>query len=693
MAAVAVFALFWLAWQGADVATRFQFVVMAFLFAALVSFYAGAIGGFDGSLMREGLDAPAGSLGFWAVFAIFFPAVTGFTQGVSMSGDLKNPGRSLPIGTFTAVAVSTVVYASVAVLIAGNVPSRTLIDDPGIMSSVAAFGPLVAAGVIAATLSSAMASFLGAPRILQSLAADRVFPILNPFAQGHGPLANPRRGVLLSFGIALGTIALGDLNVIAPIVSMFFLISYGLLNYATYYEARAASPSFRPRFRFFDKRLSLAGALLCGGAMLAINATAGVGAVLVLLLVHQYLRHTDRPDRWADASRSHYFQRATEAVRAMTDEAANPRTWRPQVLAFSADSPRRARLLSFAWWLEGDSGLTGAVEIVVGDSAVDRTERRERERALRAQIDGLDLDVYGRAVLAPDATDAVPVVVQSFGLGALHANTVLFGWPEQESGLPGYLEMVRTIGRLGVNVVSMVSDERRWNELETLPRKMRRIDVWWSGDDASRLALLAAYLFTRTTPWSRAKIRLLGASPSRDSQEETEAELKAMLEEARIRAEVECTVDVTPRSIIEKSGESAFVFLPMRLHRSTVLGPFDLDLNLLLPRLPVCAAVLSGQPVDLAAGPETGSHSQLVDAEERVDTARRRARTLAKQLEAVTDEVASLREQENGATGETAEQLADAEERLAVVERRVLKAQVRLDEAERELADLAGEES
>ena len=115
-------------------------------------------------------------------------------------------------------------------------------------------------GVIAATLSSAMASFLGAPRILQSLAADRVFPVLNVFAKGAGPTNNPRRGVALAGAIAFATIALGNLNAIATIVSMFFLISYGLLNYATFFEAQANSPSFRPRFRFFDARLSLAGA-------------------------------------------------------------------------------------------------------------------------------------------------------------------------------------------------------------------------------------------------------------------------------------------------------------------------------------------------------------------------------------------------------------------------------------------------
>ena len=154
-------------------------------------------------------------------------------------------------------------------------------NDYGAMKRVALFGFLVTAGVIAATLSSAMASFLGAPRILQSLAADRIFPFLVPFAKGSGPTANPRRGVLLSAGIAYATVAWGQLNLIAPVVSMFFLVSYGLLNYATYYEARSQSPSFRPRFRYFNKWLSLAGALACLGVMLAIDITAGIVAVAV----------------------------------------------------------------------------------------------------------------------------------------------------------------------------------------------------------------------------------------------------------------------------------------------------------------------------------------------------------------------------------------------------------------------------
>jgi amino acid transporter len=686
IAVAAVVVLFGFAWLGADAASRFQFVVMAFLVAALLSFYLGAVAGFDPTTASNGWSAPESALGFWALFAIFFPAVTGFTQGVSMSGDLRDPGRSLPLGTFLAVGVSLVVYVSVAVLLGGNASSEELIADTGIMSAVAVVGPLIGAGVIAATLSSAMASFLGAPRILQSLATDRVFPVLNVFAKGHGATSNPRRAVLLSLAIALGTVAIGNLNAIAPVVSMFFLISYGLLNYATYYEARAASPSFRPRFRLFDRRLSLLGTVLCVGAMLAINAVAGAAAILVLLVIHQYLRRLDRPQRWADASRSYYFQRAKESISAMTAEAANPRSWRPQVLAFSADPRRRERLLAFASWLEGASGLTAAVQIVVGEGAVKRKERNEQQALLEAQIARLGLDVHGRAVLAPDAMEALPVIVQSFGLGPLRANTVLFGWPEESEKhhLEGYAQAVREIHRLGVNVVSMLSDEHRWGSFASLPRKNRRIDVWWQGDDASRLALLTAYLFTRTAEWSRSRIRIVGVIDAEAARDEAEHALRTTLSEARIPADVECAVRPEPIEIAEISAGAAFVFVPSELRRTDFIGPFELATADVLKRLPMSAAVIAGAPFDLVAGPETEEHAKLRATEERVQVASQRLRTLEHQRPRLEAELEARRKTADA----TSEDIAAAEQRLTTLDRRILKTRAKLDSARLELDDL-----
>ena len=171
-----------------------------------------------------------------------------------MSGDLKDPARSLPLGTFLAVGLSTIVYVIAMFALAASVPLQGLASDFDSMRRIAAAPWLIDAGVLSATLSSALASFLGAPRILQALASDGLFDRLTFFAAGHGPTGNPRRGVVLTAIISVVTIGLGDLNTIAALVSMFFLVSYGLLNYATYVEAVGDSPSFRPRFRFFHAR-------------------------------------------------------------------------------------------------------------------------------------------------------------------------------------------------------------------------------------------------------------------------------------------------------------------------------------------------------------------------------------------------------------------------------------------------------
>ena len=386
IAAIAVSLLFILAWLGADCATKFQYVVMVILSVAILSFFIGGFIHWDTDLLVKNWSSPHSNLNFWVIFAIFFPAVTGFTQGVSMSGDLKDPGKSLPRGTFAAVSVSIVVYFLSSVIFAAALPSDILINEYGAMKRVALFSSLIVAGVIAATLSSAMASFLGAPRILQSLAADKIFPFLNLFAKGSGPAANPRRGVLLSTAIAFATVAYGHLNLIAPVVSMFFLISYGLLNYATYYEARSQSPSFRPRFQYFNKWLSLAGALACLGAMLAVDLTAGIVAVAVLFAIFQYLKRTAGSARWADSRRSYHLQMIREHLLAAAAEPVHPRNWRPQILAFSDNPDRRTQLLRFSSWIEGHSGLTTAVRILEGEGARMRKLKQAAEDELQRDI-------------------------------------------------------------------------------------------------------------------------------------------------------------------------------------------------------------------------------------------------------------------------------------------------------------------
>ncbi|SLM31955.1 Amino acid permease-associated region [Desulfamplus magnetovallimortis] len=654
IAAVAVAFLFVLAWVGADLATKFQYVVMAFLTIALISFYIGGFSNWNTSLIGANWTKPLGGPGFWVIFAIFFPAVTGFTQGVSMSGDLKDPGKSLPTGTFLAVAISIVIYFSVAVIFAATSTTEILSVDYSAMNKISRWGFFIDAGVIAATLSSAMASFLGAPRILQSLAGDRIFSFLIPFAKGFGPSQNPRRGVLLSGLIAIITIALGQLDLIARLVSMFFLISYGLLNYATFFEAKAASPSFRPRFRWYHPVLSLMGFVTCLGVMLAIDLKMGIVAIAILFAIYQYLQRTAGPSRWADSQRSHHLQRVRENLMAAGSDPDHPRDWRPYILALSDDQERRKNLLEFASLIEGGSGITTVARFLQGSGPRMRKERKAAADALKKEILQHRKDAFSLVVSGPEPQTALETTIQSFGLGTIHANTVLLNWmkentPQDEPNSHirnrqtiRYGESLRTAFRMGCHIVILHAPAEKWNSLSEIDPEKHSIDVWWQGDDTSRLMLLLAFMVTKNQQWSEAIIRVFAINYDDDSAENM-AELQKMLEDARIEADANIvlndkkekndgsrnsndTEENTNENIFaELSNDSSLTFLPFTIKNSIPVDIYGNPVEHLLPKLGVTALVMAGQDVALDAEPEEGDAAIIAQALDALEMANQRA--------------------------------------------------------------------
>jgi amino acid transporter len=682
IAAFAVSFLFIFAWLGADWATKFQYVVMIILASAILSFFIGGVARWDTAQLIQNWSSPETGLGFWVLFAIFFPAVTGFTQGVSMSGDLKDPGKSLPLGTFMAVGVSIVVYLLSAMIFAATLPADVMISDYGAMKKVAFIDFLVTAGVIAATLSSAMASFLGAPRILQSLAGDRTFPFLAVFAKGSGPTGNPRRGVLLAACIAYATIGFGRLNLIAPVVSMFFLISYGLLNYATYYEARSASPSFRPRFRYFNKWFSLAGALACLATMLAVDIYAGIVAISVLFAIFQYLKRTAGPSRWADSRRSYHLQLTREHLLAAADEPEHPRYWRPQILVFSDNPERRAQLLRFSSWIEGGSGITTAVQILEGEGLKMRKIKDEAQAKLQRDIIQDGAHAFPLVVAAPNLQIGIQTVVQAYGVGSLKANTIILNWLGQVSkkilslNNQEFGKNLRWAHYYGCNIVILDAKTDKWAFLEETDDNPRRIDVWWWDDATSRLMLLIAYLMTRHEKWSEAKIRLLAADCSKKAGQSVES-LKAMLEEVRIEAEPEIVQDASADTIAEYSSDSSVVFLPFRIKNNQVVDPLGNPMENTLFLLPVVAMVLAAEDIDLDAEPEEGIAADMAQASDALEDAGKKAQASEKEAEKAIETAEKTKEKaENmmvNSAGVNEEIIAKAEKTARDAEKQATK--------------------
>lgn len=605
----AVLALGVLAWLGSDWATRFQYVVMATIAVGLVLFAAGAFASWDGAYLALNWRGPDDGLAFGLAFAIFFPAVTGFTQGVSMSGDLANPSRSIPRGVFAAVGLSIVVYLGCSVLLAGSVAPGALQGDYLAMKRVTVLAPVIDAAVIAATLSSALSSFLGAPRILQSLARDQVLPIAAPFAAGSGPTNNPRRAVLLAGALGLAVIAVGDLNLIASVVSMFFLISYGLLNYATFYEARSESPAFRPTFRFYHPFVGLAGGLACLAAMLAIDMLAGAAAAAIVFAIYRYLEMRSPPVRFADSRRSHHLHEARRHLLAAAGDDGHARDWRPQLLVFSDSSRRRRRLLQFATWIEGGTGLTTVVRVLEGHG---REAERQREQALEelsADIAEGPFEAFPLAVVAENVDQAVATVMQSAGIGPVRANTVIVNRstgadsPTLPLGHHRFTRNLRTAFGLGHNLLILDADAREWESLGPVDDDHRVIDVWWRPNKTGELMLLLAHLVTRSREWRDARIRVLAEPRGEATGDELAEELGAMLKEYRIEAEV-VVAESEAGSIARHSGASSLVFLPFAIHGSRLFGPTGEELDQLLDDLPIVVLTLAAHDVDLTGDPD-----------------------------------------------------------------------------------------
>jgi amino acid transporter len=365
-----------LAWNSSDLAIKAQYVILVILGIALLSFFLG----FAGDSQVEANWQPNYSEGFqfWTVFAIYFPAVTGIMSGLSMSGELKDPARSIPRGTLVAVGVTFMIYAAQMVWLAHNNTREALLSDPKAVWNTAVYGPAIFAGVWAATLSSAIASLLGAPRTLQALARDRVAP--PAIAVLSGSRGEPRRALALSAVVAAVCISIGDLNTIAPIITMFFLSTYGMINFAAFVEGWSCNPSYRPKFKVHWV-ISLIGALGSLAVMVLLNPIATVIATVIIFSLYLWLASRQFESAWGDSWSGFWFNMTRTALRKFAQSRQHIRNWRPVILVLSGNPATRHSLVSFANHFECKRGYLFIARILVGDL---NSRAQERDVTLSA---------------------------------------------------------------------------------------------------------------------------------------------------------------------------------------------------------------------------------------------------------------------------------------------------------------------
>ncbi|MEM6503679.1 MAG: amino acid permease [Cyanobacteria bacterium P01_C01_bin.89] len=552
--AVAILAL-----TSASLAIRAQYFIMAAIAISLVCFIFGpTLPTVEVALWTSDREP------FWGVFAVFFPAVTGIMAGVNLSGDLADPVRSIPKGTLAATITGYIIYMILPLLFAFKANPDALINDTSIMETLSLWSPAILMGIWGATLSSAIGSILGAPRVLQALARDGVLPNWMRFVgKGRGADDEPRIGTWVTLVVALGAVALNDLDLIAPVLSMFFLTTYLVLNVVALIEGFLQSPSFRPSFRV-NWIWSLLGGVGCLAVMFLIDSVATVVAAVLVLGLYFWLQRRELETAWGDVRRGLWMALLRAGLYQIGND--DPKNWRPNLLVMSGAPNRRWALIQLANDLTHNRGIVTICSVLPRGSRGDE-QRASVEQLLRDYLYKRNVQALVRVVTAADPFVGAHQLVEAYGLGKLVPNTVVLGSSENQERRSQYCELIRKIHEGERSLIVLRDGARdgsddgenggdRPDEIPTFGRR-ERIDIWWGGlQNNGGLMVLLAYLLRTDLKWQRARIVLKLMVPNDAAAEAAQGNLDTLVGQLRMDLESQILI----------GGDRAF---PEVLHESS----------------------------------------------------------------------------------------------------------------------------
>ncbi|MDA0346184.1 MAG: Na-K-Cl cotransporter [Verrucomicrobia bacterium] len=552
--------IFLIAWASSDLAVKAQNVILIVLALSLLSFF---LGFKPGNFLSENWSASyAPGFEFWTVFAIFFPAVTGVMAGASMSGDLKDPSKSIPIGTIGAVVVTFIIYAAQIFWLGKSAPRADLVGNTLIMNEISVFGPLIYAGLWAATISSAIASLLGAPRTLQALAMDGVFPRI--LAKKSGPKNEPRIALVVSVALAAACILIGDLNLIAPIISMFFLATYGMVNLVAGIERWVANPSFRPSFKV-PWIFSMVGGLGCLVVMFLLSPWATIAAIILMLGLYIFLTTRQYQTAFGDTWSGFWFSLVRFGLLKFYKSRQHMRNWRPVILVLSGNPRVRTKLVEFASLFESKRGFMFLAQILTGDWTKSIARRNSAKESIENFIMDEQLSAEAIVLSVEDFEHGVSAIIQTCGVGPLVPNIVMVGWSEDTIKHALFRRTVQRILELQTSLLLFVEAEKEDNDLNPT------IDVWWGAKVNGTMMLTLAHLLQCNPEWKECTIRLLLIVRNEAGLEAARSNLNADLKSARIEGEAMpiYSTDAPFDVIAKESQHSRVTFLGFNLQTLT----------------------------------------------------------------------------------------------------------------------------
>ncbi len=573
--------LFTLAFFGAGWAIKTQYMIMAFLFFSILVFLGGAISHFNLATLQHNLypdytsiDTTSNSgpfFSYWLIFAIYFPAVTGIDAGINMSGDLEDPARSIPRGTLAAVGLGFLVYLLQIVLSGGAFDRQNLVTAPFVLlQENALFGMsiMVTLGVVAATLSSALGSYLGAPRVLQAVSRDRILDFLHFFARGSRKGDEPRRALALTCIITIGVLLWAGnetggtaLNGVAAIITMFFLYSYGMINLAAFIEDFGGNPSFRPQFVYFHWWTALLGAIGCAVVTILINWQAALIAIIIIILLLWYLKARKLIAAFGDARRGFIYKQTRNNLLRLRRIPEDPKNWRPNILVFSGNPMEREEIIAYAAWLESKRGIVYLANVLVGDVEELAPRRPAALQQLTQFCNEKNYAAFPVVVAAEKLELGISMLLQATAIGPIRPNLALFGWSGKMERRQTYIRDLRTASSLNMSLAIIETKGL------PVPDQPKRIDIWWRGHKNGALMLLLGFLLSENWEWANSRIRLLRVLENEAGKEPAANALQELLNLARVSGEVEVVVssESFSRVLHEQSADASCVILGFEL--------------------------------------------------------------------------------------------------------------------------------
>ncbi|CAH0562337.1 unnamed protein product [Brassicogethes aeneus] len=489
---------------------------------------------------------------FTILIGIFFPSVTGIMAGSNRSGDLADAQKSIPIGTICAILTTSIVYLSSVILFAGTVDNLLLRDKFG--ASIG--GKLVVAniawpnqwviliGSFLSTLGAGLQSLTGAPRLLQAIAKDGIIPFLTPFSVSSSR-GEPTRALILTLCICQCGILLGNVDILAPLLSMFFLMCYGFVNLACALQTLLRTPNWRPRFKYYHWSLSSIGLILCIAVMFMTSWYLALLAMGMAGIIYKYIEYRGAEKEWGDGIRGLALSAARYSLLRLEEGPPHTKNWRPQILILvklTTDYlPKYRKLFSFASQLKAGKGLTICASVVNGDFTRSYGDAMAAKQSLRKTMEEEKVKGFVDILVTRNIRDGLSTLIQTAGLGGLKPNTVILGWPygwrqsEDHHTWQDFLQTLRSVmaARMallvpkGINFFPDSGDKMSGN-----------IDIWWIVHDGGLLMLLP-FLLKQHRTWKNCKMRIFTVAQMEDNSIQMKKDLKTFLYHLRIEAEVE----------------------------------------------------------------------------------------------------------------------------------------------------------